>query len=190
MGINELRKKNNIPSPVKPQEKTGTAVSASERYPGNEGYSEQPGPYMSGPYLSGPHEASVDGDRIHQIQDNSCSGNSPDRQSVEPGIFGGDYGDQNREQVHVDTSGEITPVNGIGVKLSAFFRNLPYLWQIDAICILLTAVGMTAIIINLDAVLFFIFSILYSVISLVFSLVFCICLLLGGILMFRRRGNR
>ena len=40
------------------------------------------------------------------------------------------------------------------------------------------------------AVLFFIFSILYSVISLVFSLVFCICLLLGGIMMFRRRGDR
>ena len=73
-----------------------------------------------------------------------------------------------------------------------FTSNLPNLWQVDAVCILLTIVGVIAIVVNLPSVLTFIFTILYSIIEFVFGILFVICAVVGGIiaLMMRPRGPR
>ena len=69
-------------------------------------------------------------------------------------------------------------------------RELPDLWQVDAIFILLTIAGIIAIVMNLNAVLFFIFKILYAIINVIFIAIFYICLFVGGFfLLFRRRGR-
>ena len=70
----------------------------------------------------------------------------------------------------------------------SWFERLPYLWEVDLVCILLTIAGVTAIVMNLSAVLAFIFEILYSIINFIFVVIFCISLTVGAVtLLFRRR---
>ncbi len=100
----------------------------------------------------------------------------------QPGTFG--------RSSHENSPSYTPPIHSDTGRLSEFFRNLPYLWQVDAVCILLTVAGVTAIIMNLPSVLAFIFGILYSIISFLFAFVFYIALFAGAILLLFRRRRR
>lgn len=121
------------------------------------------------------------------------NGTEQETRGIGPGVFGQDIGRGNStENVYarmhdrgVDDS--TRPVFG---RITSFFQNLPELWQVDAVCIALTVAGLIAIIMNLPAVLAFIFGILYAVISLVFTGIFCIALIVGAVVLLFRRGRR
>lgn len=110
-----------------------------------------------------------------------------------PGVFGQDI-ERGNSSVNVYTQrydrDEDDSTRSLFDSITSFFRILPELWQVDAVCIALTVAGLIAIILNLSAVLAFIFGILYAVVSLVFTVIFYIALIVGAIVLLFRRGRR
>ena len=173
MGIDNLRKKNNITAPVSRPDKNITGGTPTTAAPVKK---KESGQSRSGD----PGAGTATGIRT-MGRNNSGSGSGDAGGTVGPGIYtglpkGSSTGSGSGSGSGGGHSGSIIP------------RELPDLWQVDAIFILLTIAGIIAIVMNLNTVLFFIFKILYAIINVIFNAIFYICLFVGGFfLLFRRR---
>ena len=155
MGIDNLRKKNNIAAPVSRPDKNKAGRT--------------------------PSAAASDRKKESMGRNNSGSGSGDAGGTVGPGIYTG-------LPTGSSTGSGSGSGSGGGHSGSIIPRELPDLWQVDAIFILLTIAGIIAIVMNLNTVLFFIFKILYAIINVIFNAIFYICLFVGGFfLLFRRR---
>jgi hypothetical protein len=178
MGIDNLRKKNNITAPVSQPDKNKTGGTTTTAAPVKKNESGQS---RSGDPGAGSATSFRPMDR-----NNSDSGSGDAGGTVGPGIYTGLPMGSSTGSGSGSGSG-----SGFGSGhggSSIIPRELPDLWQVDAIFMLLTIAGIIAIVMNLNAVLFFIFKILYAIINVIFIAIFYICLFVGGFfLLFRRR---
>ena len=173
MGIDNLRKKNNITAPVSRPDKNITGGTPTTAAPVKK---KESGQSRSGD----PGAGTATGIRT-MGRNNSGSGSGDAGGTVGPGIYTG-------LPTGSSTGSGSGSGSGGGHSGSIIPRELPDLWQVDAIFILLTIAGIVAIVMNLNAVLFFIFKILYAIINVIFNAIFYICLFVGGFfLLFRRR---
>ena len=173
MGIDNLRKKNNITAPVSRPDKNITGGTPTTAAPVKK---KESGQSRSGD----PGAGTATGIRT-MGRNNSGSGSGDAGGTVGPGIYTG-------LPTGSSTGSGSGSGSGGGHSGSIIPRELPNLWQVDAIFILLTIGGIIAIVMNLNTVLFFIFKILYAIINVIFNAIFYICLFVGGFfLLFRRR---
>lgn len=173
MGIDNLRKKNNITAPVSRPDKNITGGTPTTAAPVKK---KESGQSRSGD----PGAGTATGIRT-MGRNNSGSGSGDAGGTVGPGIYTG-------LPTGSSTGSGSGSGSGGGHSGSIIPRELPDLWQVDAIFILLTIAGIIAIVMNLNTVQFFIFKILYAIINVIFNAIFYICLFVGGFfLLFRRR---
>ena len=173
MGIDNLRQKNNITAPVSRPDKNITGGTPTTAAPVKK---KESGQSRSGD----PGAGTATGIRT-MGRNNSGSGSGDAGGTVGPGIYTG-------LPTGSSTGSGSGSGSGGGHSGSIIPRELPDLWQVDAIFILLTIAGIIAIVMNLNTVLFFIFKILYAIINVIFNAIFYICLFVGGFfLLFRRR---
>lgn len=90
----------------------------------------------------------------------------------EPGTFTGKKKGRTVESTH-DTS---IPI-----------QRLPDLWQIDAVCILMTIIGVAAIVMNLDNVLYCIFVVIYQILEKVILVLMFACAGIAGLFVARSK---
>lgn len=66
-------------------------------------------------------------------------------------------------------------------------QRLPDLWQIDAVCILMTIIGVAAIVMNLDNVLYCIFVVIYQILEKVILVLMFACAGIAGLFVARSK---
>lgn len=113
--------------------------------------------------------------------------------STKVGVFGDDNNEAKSDSIIIDDSergDDMHPDMSMTERIKEYIRNLPDLWEVDFICIMLTAAMVVTIITDLPAVLAFIFGILCSVIGFIFVILFCIIMIIALIYLLNRRGRR
>lgn len=130
-----------------------------------------------------------------QIEEENTQHKSSEYQtwSTKVGEFGDDNDEKKSDSIVTEDDERDVDMHldmSMTERIKEYIRNLPDLWEVDFICIMLTAAMVVTIITDLPAVLAFIFGILCSVIGFIFVILFCIIMIIALIYLLNRRRRR
>ena len=130
-----------------------------------------------------------------QIEEENTQHKSSEYQtwSTKVGEFGDDNDEKKSDSIVTEDDERDVDMHldmSMTERIKEYIRNLPDLWEVDFICIMLTAAMVVTIITDLPAVLAFIFCILCSVIGFIFVILFCIIMIIALIYLLNRRRRR
>ena len=130
-----------------------------------------------------------------QIEEENTQHKSSEYQtwSTKVGEFGDDNDEKKSDSIVTEDDERDVDMHldmSMTQRIKEYIRNLPDLWEVDFICIMLTAAMVVTIITDLPAVLAFIFGILCSVIGFIFVILFCIIMIIALIYLLNRRRRR
>ena len=130
-----------------------------------------------------------------QIEEENTQHKSSEYQtwSTKVGEFGDDNDEKKSDSIVTEDDERDVDMHldmSMTERIKEYIRKLPDLWEVDFICIMLTAAMVVTIITDLPAVLAFIFGILCSVIGFIFVILFCIIMIIALIYLLNRRRRR